>query len=181
MAGSETASPRGDSGFVAAVSLLVGSPPGRVYRLPGEAEWEFACRAGTTTPYHFGAALDGSQANAFGGAAYGVEKKGPYLNRPCDVGSYPANAFGIHDMHGNMWESCADWCAPDAYETANAADPTGPATGEARVIRGGAWRFSCDYCRAAVRHGYDPRIRAYDVGFRVALDVPAVRAATREN
>lgn len=102
-----------------------------------------------------------------------MEKKGPYLNRPCDVGSYPANALGIHDMHGNMWEWCADWHAADAYAAAAVPDPPGPTEGAARVIRGGAWRFSCDYCRSAVRHGYDPRIRAYDVGFRVALDLPA--------
>ena len=144
---------------------------GRVYRLPTEAEWEFACRAGTETPYHFGAVHDGSQANSFGGAPYGVEKRGPYLNRPCDVGAYPANAFRIHDMHGNMWEWCADGYAADTYEKAPVEDPRGPDDAEARVIRGGAWRFSCDYCRSAVRHGYDPRIRAYDVGFRVAVDL----------
>ena len=149
---------------------------GRVYRLPTETEWEYACRAGTETPYHFGAVHDGSLANSFGGAPYGVDKKGPYLNRPCDVGSYPANAFGLHDMHGNMWEWCADWYASDAYVTATPEDPRGPESGDARVIRGGAWRFSCDYCRAAVRHGYDPRVRAYDVGFRVALDLPVVAA-----
>jgi formylglycine-generating enzyme required for sulfatase activity len=150
---------------------------GRVYRLPTEAEWEYACRAGTTTAFHFGTVHDGSRANSFGGAPYGVEKKGPYLNRPCDVGSYPANALGIHDMHGNMWEWCADWHAADAYAAAAVPDPPGPTEGAARVIRGGAWRFSCDYCRSAVRHGYDPRIRAYDVGFRVAMDLPAVAAA----
>jgi formylglycine-generating enzyme required for sulfatase activity len=155
---------------------------GRVYRLPTEAEWEFACRAGTETPYHFGATHDGSRANSFGGAPYGVEKKGPYLNRPCDVASYAANAFGLHDMHGSMWEWCADGYAEDAYKTAAVEDPCGSDDAPARVIRGGAWRFSCDSCRSAVRHGYDPRIRAYDVGFRVALDLPVSpdREAARE-
>jgi formylglycine-generating enzyme required for sulfatase activity len=84
----------------------------------------------------------------------------------------PANAFGIHDMHGNMSEWCADGYAADTYAKAPLEDPPGSVDAEACVIRGGAWRFSCDDCRSAVRHGYDPRIRAYDVGFRVAVDLP---------
>jgi formylglycine-generating enzyme required for sulfatase activity len=145
---------------------------GRVYRLATEAEWEYACRAGTANVFHFGDVLDGTQANVCGGHPYGTDKKGPYLNRPTNVGSYPGNAFGLFDMHGNMWEWCADWCDSGYYTNSPVNDPTGPADGEARVIRGGAWRFSADWCRAAARYGYDPRIRAYDVGFRVAMDVP---------
>ncbi len=145
---------------------------GRTYRLATEAEWEYACRAGTTTPFHFGNVLDGTQANMFGGAPYGTDKKGPYLNRPANAGTYPANAFGLYDMHGNIWEWCADWYDTGTYTNMTPADPTGPAQGEARVIRGGAWRFSAEWCRSASRYGYDPRIRAYDVGFRVALSPP---------
>ncbi len=151
---------------------------GRRYRLATEAEWEYACRAGTTTPYHFGSILDGTQANACGEHPYGTDKKGRYLNRPTNAASYPPNDFGIFDMHGGVWEWCADWLARDYYGKSPVDDPPGPDETGQRVIRGGAWRFSCNFCRAAVRHGYDPRVRAYDTGFRVALDVPTAQWIT---
>ncbi len=75
---------------------------GRVYRLPTEAEWEFACRAGTTTPFHFGSRLNGQEANCDGGFPYGTATKGPFLQRPTTVGSYAASAFGLYDMHGKL-------------------------------------------------------------------------------
>lgn len=146
---------------------------GRVYRLPTEAQWEYACRAGTTTAFPFGPALNGRQANVHGGVPYGTTEAGPSLNRPATVGSYPANAFGLYDMIGNMWEWCADRYGADYYATAPVDDPAGPTEGPAHVIRGGAWRYPPAFCRAAMRYAYDPRIRAYDLGFRVATDVPS--------
>ncbi len=149
---------------------------GREYRLATETEWEYACRAGTTTVFPFGDVLDGTQANINGNAPYGTEKRGPSINRPATVGSYPANAFGLYDMIGNKWEWVADWFARDGYIMAPVENPTGPAEGRERVIRGGAWRYPGAFCRSAVRHMYDPRIRAYDLGFRIALTMPRVPA-----
>ena len=81
---------------------------GRTYRLPSEAEWEYACRAGTTTPFHFGATMTTDLANYNGNYTYGDGPKGMYLERTTEVGSFPPNAFGLYDMHGNVWEWCAD-------------------------------------------------------------------------
>lgn len=145
---------------------------GRVYRLATEAEWEYAARAGTQTPFPFGATCDGQEANVNGDWPYGVEKRGPSRNRPATVGSFPANAFGIFDTVGNKWEWCADWIALYPKQDLT-VDPKGPEKGEARVIRGGSWRNPPVDCRSAMRHAYDPRIKAYDVSFRIAMDVPA--------
>ncbi|HQU45660.1 MAG TPA: SUMF1/EgtB/PvdO family nonheme iron enzyme, partial [Pirellulales bacterium] len=114
---------------------------GRRYRLPTEAEWEYACRAGTTTPFHFGGELSGRGANCNGNYPYGTSVKGPYLGRTTTVGSYRdrANAFGLYDMHGNVWEWCADWYDSKYYDDSAADDPQGPAAGSFRVIRGGGW------------------------------------------
>jgi formylglycine-generating enzyme required for sulfatase activity len=111
---------------------------GRVYRLPTEAEWEFACRAGTTTPFHFGSQLNGREANCDGNYPYGTTTKGTYLQRPTTVGSYAANGFGLFDMHGNVWEWCSDWYEV-AIRDSPVDDPTGPTSGSLRVNRGGGW------------------------------------------
>ena len=79
--------------------------------LPCEAQWEYACRAGTTTAFHFGNVLNGKQANCNGNHPYGTKEKGPHLNLPEKVGSYAVNALGLFDMHGNVWEWCRDWYA----------------------------------------------------------------------
>ena len=138
-------------------------PEGYQYRLPTEAEWEYCCRAGTTTPWHTGASLEPGQAN-FGGV-----RKNEALphGQTAPVGSYPANAWGLHDMHGNVWEWCLDSYGP--YVPAS-VDPfvTG---GASRVIRGGSWFsiFSATYCRSAIRNYSSPGGAGYDVGFRVVL------------
>jgi predicted Zn finger-like uncharacterized protein len=141
---------------------------GRVYRLPTEAEWEFACRAGTTTPFHFGSQLNGREANCNGNFPHGTTVKGPDLQRPTRVGSYGANGFGLYDMHGNVWEWCSDWWKRD-YTTTTVTDPTGPTAGSHRVYRGGGWLFPAWGCRSAYRDGDQPSYRDFYLGFRVAF------------
>ncbi len=140
---------------------------GRKYRLPTESEWEYACRAGTTTPFHFGSQLNGDQANCDGTAPYGTETRGPYLKKTSPVGTYPANAWGLYDMHGNVLEWCSDWYGE--YPSGSVTDPIGPATGSSRVFRGGGWRFGAVVCRSANRNGLGPSARDRILGFRVAL------------
>jgi formylglycine-generating enzyme required for sulfatase activity len=149
----------------------LGAREGKPYRLPTEAEWEYACRAGTTTPFHFGSMLNGDNANMDGNSPYGTMSKGRYLGRPTDVGSYRANAFGLYDMHGNVWEWCSDRNESDYYSTSAASgpDPTGPSEGSYRVFRGGGWYDVAADCRAADRNGFDPADRNGFVGFRLAL------------
>ncbi|HNQ89129.1 MAG TPA: formylglycine-generating enzyme family protein [Verrucomicrobiota bacterium] len=137
------------------------------FRLPTEAEWEYACRAGTTTPFHFGSTLSSTQANFDGQYPYGEEARGPYLERTSRVGAYTPNAFGLYDMHGNVWEWCADWYAEEYYRPGEIHDPKGPPTGVGRVIRGGGWRSFGEYCRSAFRYSVDPAVSDYPYGFRV--------------
>ncbi len=146
---------------------------GRAYRLPTKAEWEYACRAGTTTPFHFGSVLNGRQANCNGNSPYGTSEKGPYLHRTTTVGSYSANGFGLYDMHGNVWEWCSDWLMGlDYYTLSPRDDPTGPTSGSYRVIRGGSWIDDAETLRSAALWGIEPARRERNLGFRVAL-VPA--------
>jgi formylglycine-generating enzyme required for sulfatase activity len=147
---------------------------GRKYRLPTEAEWEYSCRSGAPSdhPFHFGPSLSSTQANFDGNYPYGGAAKGPWLKRTCAVGSYPANRFGLRDMHGNVWEWCADWYDKDYYKSSPRKDPKGPATGTARVVRGGSWFVNGRYCRAAGRSRIEPGRRYNDVGFRVAVSLP---------
>ncbi len=107
---------------------------GRKYRLPTEAEWEYCSRAGTSTPFHFGTEMKGTQANCDGNFPYGTTEKGPYLEKTSPVGSYPANAWGLHDMHGNVWEWCQDWYGD--YPHGAIKDPQGGINGGRRVLRG---------------------------------------------
>ncbi len=144
---------------------------GRIYRLPTEAEWEYACRAGTTTPFHFGSELNGSQANCVGTRPYGTSTEGASLGLTTRVGSYAAaNAFGLYDMHGNVWEWCNDWYAGEYYTSSPENDPLGPTEATFRVIRGGCWRNSAWDCRAAFRRGFEPANRDDGLGFRVAAN-----------
>lgn len=139
------------------------------FRLPTEAEWEYACRAGTSTTFHFGDMCDGSQANCRGDLPYGAAATGPNLKMTTPPGCYPSNAWGLFDMHGNVGEWCADWYGP--YAPGNAVNPPGPRAGKYRVIRGGSWHFDPARCRAAYRNANLPTIRGnFNYGFRVALD-----------
>lgn len=137
------------------------------YRLPTEAEWEYACRAGTTTPYHFGATLASEQANYNGTFVYGNGKPGVNRAKTTPVGSFPANAWGLHDTHGNVWQWCSDWHG--GYARNDQIDPQGPKTGTNRVQRGGSWGSHPIFCRAANRNFSDPDQRTEFVGFRVCF------------
>ena len=139
----------------------------KVYRLPSEAEWEFACRAGTKTPFHFGETISTEQANYNGDFIYGTGKKGVYRKKTTPVGSFPANAWGLHDMHGNLWQWCQDWYGE--YPQKDVVDPQGPEKGEGRVLRGGSWSGHPGFCRSACRYGYDPGGRGSGVGFRLCF------------
>ena len=148
---------------------------GRVYRLPTEAEWEYACRAGGSDlmPFYFERprrSASSARANFDGRHPYGGAAKGERLRRPVPVGSYPPNAFGLHDMHGNVWEWCADWYGiPTGVPE---KDPRGPEKGMTRVMRGGSWFNGAEFCRAAYRHRMTPATRTNLFGLRIALTVP---------
>jgi uncharacterized protein (TIGR02996 family) len=158
----------------AVCAWLTEMEPGRVYRLPSEAEWEYACRAGAPEAYPFYAgrpllSLSSAQANFDGNVPYGRAAKGPYLQRTTPVGSYPPNGWGLYDLHGNVWEWCADWYDADYYQQSPSQDPPGPPEGWNRVIRGGGWYDHGQHCRSAIRNWSGPTSRDYFLGFRVAL------------
>jgi formylglycine-generating enzyme required for sulfatase activity len=146
---------------------------GRTYRLPTEAEWEYACRAGASEyrVFHYGNTLCSTQANFNGNYPFEAAP-GPYLERPTPVGMYEPNAFGLYDMHGNVWEWCADWYDKDYYPQSPRCDPTGPVAGTDRVLRGGSWDCFGPRCRSAWRNGIEPVSRCEYLGFRVALVTP---------
>jgi formylglycine-generating enzyme required for sulfatase activity len=131
-------------------------PAGMAYQLPTEAQWEYACRAGTTTAFFFGDSLTSDQANIRGGPG-----------ETTDVGQYPANAWGFHDMHGNVWEWTADWY--EEFTRGAVSDPVGPAVGSDRVVRGGSWLFTALCARSAYRRRYGPDDRFNFLGFRLSL------------
>ncbi len=143
----------------------------RAYRLPSEAQWEYACRAGISlSPFHFGDSLSSAQANVNGRAP--DDPFGRYLNHPAPVGSYPPNAFGLFDMHGNVWEWVGDWMGPKYYESSPVVDPPGPETGFLRVLRGGSFNGIAALARSALRATNSPNVRHNYNGFRVALPLP---------
>jgi formylglycine-generating enzyme required for sulfatase activity len=148
-----------------------GLPENWEFRLPTEAQWEYACRAGTRTATAFGESLSSKQAN-FKGEPYNGAAPGPSLGKAAKVGSYPANPWGLHDMHGNTFEWCRDWyhaklpggTDPDLSGTKGVANRDGTYS---RVRRGGAWGDAGKFCRSALRLRYEPE-RGYDhIGFRV--------------
>jgi eukaryotic-like serine/threonine-protein kinase len=145
----------------------------RAYRLPSEAEWEYACRAGTDTPFSFGPTLNPDVANYNGNYTYGQGTKGKYRQGTTDVGSFPANAFGLYDMHGNVWEWCQDWWNDDYSKapTDGNAQLNQQSDKSYRLLRGGTWDNYPRYCRSAFRHGISPGRRSYYIGFRVACSL----------
>lgn len=144
---------------------------GRTYRLPTEAEWEYACRGESLQPFHGGLSLSSSLANFDGNYPYGGAPRGPFLKRTSPVGSYPPSAVGLYDLHGNLWEWCADWYGEHYYAESPAEDPPGPATGDRRVVRGGCWSSPGNNCRTAYRGKLEPGDHLYRVGFRVLLEI----------
>ncbi len=145
----------------------MGQTTGKRLRLPTEAEWEHACRAGTTTPFHFGETISTDQANYNGNHTYGKGTKGVYRKKTTPVGSFPANAWGLHDMAGNVWDWCQDWYG--AYPKEDEKDPVGGIGGDARVLRGGSWYNNPRNCRSAYRNRNDPGNRNDNNGCRVLL------------
>jgi formylglycine-generating enzyme len=149
----------------------------KTYRLPTEAEWEYACRAGTTTRYYSGDDPEtlvkvGNVADAAANAnfpdwQYTIKANDGYVFR-APVGKFKPNAFGLYDMHGNAWQWCADWHGADYYAKSPADDPTGPDSGNVRVLRGGSWYGGPDLARSAKRLGLRPSYRLGGIGFRVA-------------
>jgi formylglycine-generating enzyme required for sulfatase activity len=130
---------------------------GLTFRLPTEAEWEYACRAGTTTPFYYGETLSTEIANYDGNSTYGAGKKGIYRGETTEVGSFPANGWGLYDMHGNLWEWCQDDYRED-YQSSNK-----------KVLRGGSWFSLPWYCRCAFRSRDVAGFSLNYIGFRVVF------------
>jgi len=144
----------------------------KTYRLPSEAEWEYACRAGTTTPFYFGETISTELANYNGDSTYGQGQKGEYREKITEVGIFPANPFGLYDMCGNVWE----WCEDEWHESYINAPVDGSAwtsldSSRLRILRGGSWNFHARDCRSANRFRASGDYRSYYCGFRVVFCV----------
>ena len=141
--------------------------PGLNPRLPTEAEWEYACRAGTTTAFAFGDQVTTEQVNYNGNHPYHEGGKGEFRGATVPVLVLPANQWGLYQMHGNVWEWCNDWYG--AHEAQSVRDPQGPDEGEERVLCGGCWFDYGGAVRSAYRNAYDPSYRDHGIGFRFSL------------
>jgi len=153
----ETVSWRSAVGFCQELSQRTGL----TVTLPTEAQWEYACRADSTTRFSYG---DDPGYTLLGNYAWYSDNSS---SRTYPVGQKTPNAWGLYDMHGNVWEWCEDWYGP--YESADVVDPQGPASGSARVVRGGGWHYLPRYCRSAFRSANDPAFAGNYIGFRVLL------------
>ena len=136
------------------------------YRLPTDAEWEYACRSGTATPLFTGESISTSQANYNGSVAHNYGNRGLFRKATVSAGSFPPNAWGLYDMHGNVWEWCWDYYSNP--NTTPLTDPAGPASGTHRINRGGSWSSSGKLLRSAVRASDFPETAGSNLGFRLA-------------
>jgi len=138
-------------------------------RLPTEAQWEYACRATTTTPFNTGGCLTNLQANYGWASPYNdcTNTVTTYPGKTQPVSSYAPNAWGLYDMHSNVWEWCSDWYG--IYPTADQTNPIGTTTGSSRIIRGGSWEESASKCRSADRYYRNPDVYDVDLGFRIVF------------
>jgi formylglycine-generating enzyme required for sulfatase activity len=134
------------------------------YRLPTEAEWEYACRAGSERAYAFGARLSSSQANYDARYPLPGQAPGIYRGKTTPVGTFERNAWGVYDMHGNVWEWCEDDYCPYPPQ---ATDPLARCGGQLQVIRGGSWYFNADSARGALRYTHARDLKGFSIGFRV--------------
>jgi formylglycine-generating enzyme required for sulfatase activity len=151
--------------------------PGWQFRLPTEAEWEYACRAGTETPFYFGLSISMQKLNCKEDRTSGHDWKWVYSHdlegmakerqETTPVGIYPANAWGLTDMHGNVWEWCEDWYNEAFYQNPQAVEPLCTIPGAGRVLRGGSWNYTARYCRAACRYRSAPDVRNFAYSFRL--------------
>ncbi len=139
--------------------------------LPTEAQWEYACRAGSVTPFHTGDTIGTDQANFNGKRVFGAGLKGEHRQLTVPAKTFRPNAMGLYNMHGNVWEWCADWFDSSGYGKSRTVDPRGPGFGGRRVVRGGSWAVYPVFCRSAFRYGYTTDTRNYDIGFRVIVTV----------
>jgi formylglycine-generating enzyme len=142
------------------------------FRLPTEAEWEYACRAGTATPYSFGMRITTEQANYDGRYPLPGQPAGVFREATAPAASYPPNRWGLYDMHGNVWEWCADEYCP--YPAGAVRDPFNSCRSPYKVIRGGSWYFGADSARSALRYTHEPQLSGFSIGFRLACDAEAI-------
>ena len=142
------------------------NPNANGYRLPTEAEWEYACRAGTTTPFSTGNNITTAQANYDGNNPYNDNAKGASRQKTINVGSFQPSPWGLYDMHGNVSEWCWDWYG--AVNAARQTDPIGPSSGTSHVTRGGSWVNGGRDIRSAARNYGAPSYRSSNLGFRIA-------------
>ncbi len=147
----------------------LGAVNGEIFRLPTEAEWEYACRAGTTTAFHSGDVLSTDQANYDGDPPVAGFPGGIDRGRTLPVATFEPNAWGLHDMHGNVWEFTRDWHCP--YQLDEVIDPLGRCDSGLRVIRGGSWHFGADSARCALRYTHTSIDRGPSLGFRALREV----------
>ena len=150
------------------INKLNGIKPELQLCLPTEAQWEYACRARTNTPFYFGENITTDQVNYNGRNPYNDGRQGEYRRRTVEVKSLPPNAWGLYQMHGNVYEWCQDWYATQ-YPSQPVTDPQGAVSGTLRVLRGGSWFNDGRYCRSARRNHAAPADRYSPIGFRLSL------------